>query len=175
MVTAGLVLGLLGIPTRLPFGFGNPRVRSNINIISNATRAGETKGQIQARIAQLEGRGIRSKDLGDAMNYIKELDRSSYSIRNLGRDRRFNPDRVPLHFAPMPQNYRAVMRVNSIDNFTGLPVERHYLVRFDDVLTPREMQELAREAFEADINQAYNSRTETYTESLQIELTRKLR
>ena len=170
MVTAGLILSLLGVPRGLPRAFGNPRVRSNVAIIQRGIREGASNRQIQALIATAEGRGIRNIDLSQAVNYFKGVEQSNQNVRFIPRNTRFNPERIPLHFRPMPQRYMATMRVNSIDNFTGESVERHLSVRFDDVLTPAEMQALAEDAFNQDQNQMYNARIETYQSSLQVSL-----
>ena len=118
MVTAGLILGLLGIPRGLPRAFGNPRVRSNVAIIQRGIREGATNRQIHALIATAEGRGIRNIDLSQAVNYFKGVEQSNQNVRFIPRNSRFNPERIPIHFRPMPQRYMATMRVNSIDNFT---------------------------------------------------------
>jgi len=170
MVTAGLIFGLLGIPRGLPRAFGNPRVRSNVAIIQRGIREGASNRQIQALIATAEGRGIRNIDLSQAVNYFKGVEQSNQNVRFIPRNARFNPERIPIHFRPMPQRYMATMRVNSIDNFTGESVERYFSVRFDDVLTPAEMQALAEDAFNQDQNQMYNARIETYQSSLQVSL-----
>jgi len=173
MVTAGLILGLLGIPRGLPRAFGNPRVRSNVAIIQRGIREGATNRQIQALIATAEGRGIRNIDLSQAVNYFKGVEQSNQNVRFIPRNSRFNPERIPIHFRPMPQRYMATMRVNSIDNFTGESVEKYFRIRFDDVLTPAEMQALAEEAFNIDKNERYNATVETFEGSLQVSIVQR--
>ena len=173
MVTAGLILGLLGIPRGLPRAFGNPRVRSNVAIIQRGIREGVTNRQIQALIATAEGRGIRNIDLSQAVNYFKGVEQSNQNVRFIPRNSRFNPERIPIHFRPMPQRYMATMRVNSIDNFTGESVEKYFRIRFDDVLTPAEMQALAEEAFNIDKNERYNATVETFEGSLQVSIVQR--
>ena len=173
MVTAGLILGLLGIPRGLPRAFGNPRVRSNVAIIQRGIREGATNRQIQALIATSEGRGIRNIDLSQAVNYFKGVEQSNQNVRFIPRNSRFNPERIPIHFRPMPQRYMATMRVNSIDNFTGESVEKYFRIRFDDVLTPAEMQALAEEAFNIDKNERYNATVETFEGSLQVSIVQR--
>ena len=173
MVPAGLILGLLGIPRGLPRAFGNPRVRSNVAIIQRGIREGATNRQIQALIATAEGRGIRNIDLSQAVNYFKGVEQSNQNVRFIPRNSRFNPERIPIHFRPMPQRYMATMRVNSIDNFTGESVEKYFRIRFDDVLTPAEMQALAEEAFNIDKNERYNATVETFEGSLQVSIVQR--
>ena len=173
MVTTGLILGLLGIPRGLPRAFGNPRVRSNVAIIQRGIREGATNRQIQALIATAEGRGIRNIDLSQAVNYFKGVEQSNQNVRFIPRNSRFNPERIPIHFRPMPQRYMATMRVNSIDNFTGESVEKYFRIRFDDVLTPAEMQALAEEAFNIDKNERYNATVETFEGSLQVSIVQR--
>ena len=173
MVTDGLILGLLGIPRGLPRAFGNPRVRSNVAIIQRGIREGATNRQIQALIATAEGRGIRNIDLSQAVNYFKGVEQSNQNVRFIPRNSRFNPERIPIHFRPMPQRYMATMRVNSIDNFTGESVEKYFRIRFDDVLTPAEMQALAEEAFNIDKNERYNATVETFEGSLQVSIVQR--
>ena len=173
MVTAGLILGLLGIPRGLPRAFGNPRVRSNVAIIQRGIREGATNRQIQALIATAEGRGIRNIDLSQAVNYFKGVEQSNQNGRFIPRNSRFNPERISIHFRPMPQRYMATMRVNSIDNFTGESVEKYFRIRFDDVLTPAEMQALAEEAFNIDKNERYNATVETFEGSLQVSIVQR--
>ena len=173
MVTAGLILGLLGIPRGLPRAFGNPRVRSNVAIIQRGIREGATNRQIQALIATAEGRGIRNIDLSQAVNYFKGVEQSNQNVPFIPRNSRFNPERIPIHFRPMPQRYMATMRVNSIDNFTGESVEKYFRIRFDDVLTPAEMQALAEEAFNIDKNERYNATVETFEGSLQVSIVQR--
>ena len=170
MVTAGLILSLLGVPRGLPRAFGNPRVRSNVAIIQRGIREGASNRQIQALIATAEGRGIRNIDLSQAVNYFKGVEQSNQNVRFIPRNARFNPERIPIHFRPMPQRYMATMRVNSLDSFTGESVERYFSIRFDDVLTPAEMQALTEEAFNIDKNERYNATVETFEGSLQVSI-----
>tara|TARA_Y100000310_G_scaffold267714_1_gene279856 strand:- start:215 stop:739 length:525 start_codon:yes stop_codon:yes gene_type:complete len=172
-MTTALLLSLLGIPSALPRAFGNPRVRENVAIIQRGIREGATNRQIQSLIATSQGRGIRNIDLSQAVNYFKGVEQSNQNVRFIPRNARFNPERVPIHFRPMPQRYMATMRVSSLDSFTGESIEKHFSIRFDDVLTPAEMQDLAEEAFNQDINQTYNARVESYQSSLQVGLVQR--
>ena len=124
-------------------------------------------------IATAEGRGIRNIDLSQAVNYFKGVEQSNQNVRFIPRNARFNPERIPIHFRPMPQRYMATMRVNSIDNFTGESVEKYFRIRFDDVLTPAEMQALAEEAFNIDKNERYNATVETFEGSLQVSIVQR--
>lgn len=81
-------------------------VRRNIEIISEGFDRGETKAQIQARIREATGRGIRDIDLGETLKFLRGEDITEPpQIKFTNIDKSPDPLRASLSKGPILRNF----------------------------------------------------------------------
>lgn len=85
-------------------------------------------------------------------------------LRNLGRNRRPNPTRLPLSLTPIARAYAFLVELKGVSASTGEAVTKWMTVSTDELLTRGEIEAGAQEMFDADA-EAYDITSPVFTVS----------
>ena len=120
------------------------RGRSNLAIIRGGVRRNLSSKAINELIAQREGRGMRRVDLLEAIRHAKGIAESGVNIRNIRRDRRPDPNRLPIARTRLSLGYSFDVEIRYRPAGGGALQSRFVTVGGANNMTPDEMLAQAR-------------------------------
>lgn len=136
----------------LPFLLGlSSRARRASPIIRRGVREGVSSRQM-TRILQKAGLGIRRQTLLDMMRMIEGEVAIGPVLSALGINRFPNPMRLPPALTKIRRAYSFTVRVRGSEIDTGAATEQFVTVTSDTLLTRGEIEALANQAIETDLD-----------------------
>ncbi len=127
------------------------RARAASPLIRRGVREGVSSRAL-TRILQEAGLGIRRQTLLGIMRAVQGEVAIGPVLSALGVDRRPNPFRLPPALTKIRRAFSFAVRVRGAESDTGLEVERFVTVTSDTVPTRREIEALAEQAIESDLD-----------------------
>ena len=138
----------MGVPFLLKL---SSRARRASPMIRRGVREGVSSRQM-TRILQKAGLGLRRQTLLDIMRVMGEEAAIGPVLSALGVGRRPNPFRLPPAITKIRRAFSFTVRVQGLETDTGAPVERFVTVTSDTLLTRGEIEALAEQAIETDLD-----------------------
>ena len=129
----------------------SPRARRASPLIRRGVREGVSSRQM-TRILQKAGLGIRRQTLLDIMRLMEGEAAIGPVLSALGINRLPNPMRLPPALTKIRRAFSFTVRVRGLDVESGISSERFVTVTTDTLLTRGELEALAQEAIETDLN-----------------------
>lgn len=127
------------------------RARRASPLVRRGVREGVSSRQIMG-ILQKAGLGIRRQTLLDMMRLIEGEVAIGPVLSALGINRRPNPFRLPPAITKIRRAFSFTVRVRGLETDTGISSEQFIQVTTDTLLTRGEIEALAQQAIEADMN-----------------------
>lgn len=127
------------------------RARRASPIIRRGVREGVSSRQL-TQILQKAGLGIRRQTLLDIMRLVEGEAAIAPVLSALGINRRPNPLRLPPAITKIRRAFSFTVRVSGLDTDTGGALEQFVTVTSDTLLTRGEIEALAEQAIERDLD-----------------------
>jgi hypothetical protein len=129
----------------------SPRARRASPIIRRGVREGVSSREL-TRVLQQAGLGIRRQVLLDIMRAMSDEAAIGPVLSALGIGRMPNPLRLPPAITKIRRAFSFTVRVRGLETDTGLTAEQFVQVTTDTLLTRGEIEALAQQAIETDLN-----------------------